>query len=227
MGQRHQVYLRLPEVYYNPRNPNNKPVTTIGIHHQWLYGQTALIMLKNFMTFWENTKDDKYSPFVKWRSSDVQGILNGIYSIDYVRGYYHSVHQLEAGCCLDPRLGDNNDGITIIDVTGENPEYCFMAICGLEGDKSCAVKDLIPLSAHQYVSAYYPHYLTETTATNFREEVVDLKEFHLETKGLIKTLANYKVLTPKQVQDIFPLMYGRKLLQAADLINATKQAPLL
>jgi len=210
MGQRHQVYLRLPEVYYNPRNPNNRHATTIGIHHQWLFGQTALMLLVNFMTFWEGTKANADSPFVGWHRSNVQAILNGIYSIDYMRGYYQSVQELDPECCLDPRFDDNDDGITIIDVTGETPEYCFMAICGLDGDSSFTVKNFTPLSAHQYVVAYYPHYLTESRTTNSREsqkEIVEIKEFYLEAKGLVRTLANYKVLTIERVQDIFPQMF--------------------
>lgn len=207
MGQRHQVYLRLPKVYYNPRNCNNKPATTIGLHHQWLYGQTALILLNNFMMFWENTKDNKYSPLVKWDESEVQTILNSLYSVDHTRGYYHRVHVLNAECCSDPRLGDNNDGITIIDLTDEKPRYSFMAICGLEGENRAAVKDFTPLSAHEYVSSYYPHYQTKTTTTGDRGNVVDKTKFHAETKELVKTLSKYQVLTIEQVRNMFPQMF--------------------
>ncbi|KAF7352889.1 hypothetical protein MVEN_01256200 [Mycena venus] len=51
--------------------------------------------------------------------------------------------------------GDNNDGITVIDITDPtNPSYCFVSIFGLEAGG--AVKDRVPLTAEQYCRAYYP-----------------------------------------------------------------------
>ncbi len=86
MGQRHQVYLRLRKIDYGDKNPNNKPETTIGIHHQWLYGQTALRLLNNLMTFWEQTKDDMYPPLHDWYIGDARGILSAIGSV--TNSYY-------------------------------------------------------------------------------------------------------------------------------------------
>lgn len=52
---------------------------------------------------------------------------------------------------------DNNDGITVIDVTDpEAPAYCFVSICGLESDDTSNIKDMTPLSATQYLRSYYP-----------------------------------------------------------------------
>jgi len=48
--------------------------------------------------------------------------------------------------------GDNNDGITIIDITTpENPSYCFISGCDLR-----SADGGVPLSAEEYVRAYYP-----------------------------------------------------------------------
>lgn len=55
----------------------------------------------------------------------------------------------------DPDEIDNNDGITVIDITRpESPTYCFAALWGLETEVE--VPSLVPLSATQYIRAYYP-----------------------------------------------------------------------
>jgi len=38
MGQRIQLIVRVPAVYWNPDNPNNKPERVLVFHNQWLYG---------------------------------------------------------------------------------------------------------------------------------------------------------------------------------------------
>lgn len=51
MGQRHQIYVKLPDIYFNEANPNNHKGVVIGIHHQWLWGSRALSLLSQFLVF--------------------------------------------------------------------------------------------------------------------------------------------------------------------------------
>ncbi|KAG5634619.1 hypothetical protein H0H81_001367 [Sphagnurus paluster] len=51
-------------------------------------------------------------------------------------------------------MGNNNDGITVIDITNpEDPAFCFVSVNGLDAEE---VPLMVPLSATSYVRAYYP-----------------------------------------------------------------------
>ena len=69
----------------------------------------------------------------------------------------------------DRLLIDNNDGLTIIDVTDpSSPAYCFVSVHGLEAAE--AVDDLAPLTAETYVTAYYPVPSEHNLASMKKEE---------------------------------------------------------
>jgi hypothetical protein len=227
MGQRHQIYLKLPARFYYEGNCNNRPETVIGIHHQWLYGQKAIKLCSNAMKFIKN--QDEYGPLTKTSGvSDAMEALSSIYSLDIESGYYHQTHPLwaykddrevigEVGAeCKDPRKGDNNDGITIIDLTGEKPKYCFMSICHLECAEETReyVKNFIPMSAHDYVKAYYPKYEKETKVKvkghDGKTKEVDNTEFHAESKKIVEFMAQFEVLTLREVKKIFPAMFKKE-----------------
>jgi hypothetical protein len=59
---------------------------------------------------------------------------------------------------FDLLMLDNNDGITVIDVTDpESPAYCFVSVYGLGcSEDTSNIQDMTPLSATQYLRAYYP-----------------------------------------------------------------------
>ncbi|KAF7313712.1 hypothetical protein HMN09_00528100 [Mycena chlorophos] len=51
--------------------------------------------------------------------------------------------------------GDNNDGITVFDITTpDEPSYCHVSVGGLESEED--VESWVPLTAAQYCRAYYP-----------------------------------------------------------------------
>lgn len=193
MGQRHQVYVRLPETRKGPSR-------VVGIHHQWLYGHSAVRSLGRFIKFIK-AQDSFYADSLIQESGE--SILNSIYSIEIETGYYHRVHQLYAEC-EDPNRGDNNDGITIIDLKDrKNPKYCFMSLHHLECDKTTSdgIVNYKPMSGFDYFSAYYPNGLKMNKHTSNDERMVinQLNES-------LKLLDGLKLLTKKQVQEIFPKM---------------------
>jgi hypothetical protein len=140
MGQRHQVYLYLKPMWEDLKdNPNRKPARVFGIHHQWLYGQTAINSLARMLRMIEKSASDGDKDYHfgqgdpdGYTSGDEAEILAAVYSVDPDSGYYHRVHDLgssietrewtmegekkieQSAECLDPRCGDNNDGITVI-----------------------------------------------------------------------------------------------------------------
>ena len=49
MGQRSQIVLITPPVFYNKDNPNNDNGKVYAFHNQWRYGQTAMIVLSDVL----------------------------------------------------------------------------------------------------------------------------------------------------------------------------------
>lgn len=216
MGQRHQIYVALPEKYYYEGNPNNRPQTVIGIHHQWLYGYNAIRRLRNFVEFYKNS-DKKYGPFSPKTSVDhAMGALTALYSIDVQDGYYHGVHDIyEDGKgveCFDPRKGDNNNGITIIDLTQPELKYCFMSVGHLEClDKTMEnrYKNFSPMSAEDYLLLHYPK------IRSIQEVDPDAETFRLEAIRCLEELEPSKVLKLSEVKKLFPAMFLAEAKQSA------------
>lgn len=213
MGQRHQIYVRIPAIAYKQAdNPNNRPEKTIGIHHQWLYGRTALKLLKNFLT-WIDAHEDPENGHVfgdnprYWTHHEAQLVLNACYSVNVSEGYYHNVHTLGAEC-EDPTRGDNNDGITIIDLTQGKPKYCFMSIGHLDGEGWYSggegSPNFTPFTAEDYVTYYYPNW--KQGKVKGRNGLEDAPEVKKEIQKMLRFFKDYELLTKKEVQDIFPKM---------------------
>ncbi|KAL2041824.1 hypothetical protein N7G274_005608 [Stereocaulon virgatum] len=162
MGQRHQLFV-IARVKGRYR-------TLCAVHHQWLYGHTALRRclgtLKIFQdptnrlpiqqeliaasnhddNFWAPPCDKEYDvpfPFIATCL-----VLGASYSPD---GYHHQV-SLES-FCMAYNDGDNNNGITIFDITNlSHVQYCFVDFNGMESDREVPL--MTPLSARTYLEAY-------------------------------------------------------------------------
>lgn len=230
MGQRHQIYLRLPKIYLNKDNPNNKPETTIAIHHQWLYGVTALKSLKNFLIFAEIDLKATYSR-LKSSHSDALDILAHAYSFNAEEGYYSKVHKFDSvedkqskvKVTDDPTKGDNNNGITIIDLTGKSPTYCFLSIRGLEtmhDSKQESYDNFYPINTKTWVELHYGN------GWQGKDKAPDGA---LDT---VQFLSKYKTITPERLKEIFPKLKSEidkgiednklRLPQSVRFINSLK-----
>lgn len=191
MGQRHQAYLRVPKVYYNENNPNNRPEETRGLHHQWLYGWNAVHALYRYLHWFM-----KGELAQKYFSQYEQEPFNYAYSFDHEIGYSHGVHTLSKQEANDPMLGDNNNGITIIDMADlANPKYCFMFI----GPQETCVKpmpDFVPISAEEWLTCHYPEWRESGEGSP--------DAFKLDRLGYINKHA--QLLTKERIELIFPKM---------------------
>jgi hypothetical protein len=153
MGQRFQAYIKVPAVVYNDvdgkPNVNNEPSQTYGIHHQWCYGFRALRLSANVLRFWEAEaqmenviKDNSFSKLTGRLTDTPDKALAKIFGYDPEFGYMAMTHDL--GEFKNPYLGDNNDGIFVVDLENwSNPKYCFYTLEGISTG----------LEAHQIVSA--------------------------------------------------------------------------
>ena len=152
MGQRFQAYIKVPAVVYNDvdgkPNVNNKPAQTYGIHHQWCYGFRALRLSANVLRFWEKEatmenviKDNNFSKLTGRLNETPDKALAKIFGYDPEFGYMAMTHA--EGECKDPYLGDNNDGIFVVDLENwSKPKYCFYTLHGTDSG----------LEAHQIVT---------------------------------------------------------------------------
>ncbi|CAD6582246.1 MAG: hypothetical protein ASARMPRED_000912 [Alectoria sarmentosa] len=168
MGQRHQLFV--------VAMINGRYCTLCAIHHQWLYGHTALKrclgILKIFGDpanripleqeliaaqrhepgFWTATKGDYYEknshvPFPFIATCLITGASFGPDD-----GYYHGVSVEAFYMAYDE--GNNNDGITIFDITDpSHVRYCFVDFHGMESEPP--VQLMTPLTARIYLEAYY------------------------------------------------------------------------
>lgn len=238
MGQRHQVYLRIKD--------RKGKKTVVGIHHQWLYGYTALAQLDNFLKYvtvqlkdeWNQKSPEHRYGYALSDLNDAQKILAAAYSFNAEQGYFHGVHALtenemtsdsqtnynsaEPGPeCRDPRKGDNNDGITVIDLTGSEPKVAFVSLYGIECNPTqrASIKALSPMKPETYLRAYYPEYDSKTPKDRegklldgkHKAEALEHAEY---VKSLVKSLGAFKVLTKTELRAIFPAMYKEEKVAA-------------
>lgn len=212
MGQRHQIYLRLPAYFYNEGNVNNKPERTIGLHHQWLFGRTALLLLNQFLLYAEMaTANDRgfgcedRPPF--WQNNNAAATLAAAYSFHAGTGYSHGVCSDMEQESLNPLKGDNNNGITVIDLCGEKPRYCFMSLHHLEClDTDKEPKPFEPINAFQWLTLHYSQWeKSKARGRNGFETVPGLAD---QCNALLVDLhaRGAEVLTRERVMEIFPAM---------------------
>ena len=208
MGQRHQIYVMLPEEAAR----DGKRI--IGIHHQWLYGHTAVRMAERFLTF-VNKADRNHHPFARGWEPQID-MLKSIYSCDPDEGYYHNVHILEDGEPEDPRMGDNNDGITVFDLRNLGKKrgkisYCFSTLYEHDVEREPAYMGIVPftpLSARQYCRLYYPEHVDEVRKPGFAI-IRNADGTENEPENRVRRLERFHtpVMTPKALHGIWPNVF--------------------
>lgn len=233
MGQRHQIFIKIHNPVKSDRNYLSKEdkskmrkifgsakYTVIALHHQWLFGRSAIENARHLLGITDIEKMNKYTnPF----HPDSLSIFNSL--DDYISAIMIMVQAqtnpshprgtgiermlfLNTECLEDDGSyndrwdmrkyfdrGDNNDGITIIDSIEQ--KYCFMNVSTYDyGEGVNSLEAYKPLSALEYVTAYYP----EPDDVEQNETVCkSLPDINASGGGTV-------VLTAKEVAKIFPLM---------------------
>ncbi len=169
MGQRHQLFV-IAKINGRYRN-------LAAVHHQWLYGATALKRCHGLVQIFQavenrvpleqellsalhldeqSWKDEKrgvegkaFVPFPMIATCLILGA-----SFDSTDGYLHGVDIEPFG--MEYNEGDNNNGITIIDVSElHHVRYCFADISPWGMESQTPVPLMTPLSASAYLWSYY------------------------------------------------------------------------
>jgi hypothetical protein len=200
----------------------NEKTTILAFHHGWLFGGSAVVNAidvldfsdKETMAEYNNPFNENYSFQCKFGKCRVDNFIEKVTMLLNVkknplmpRGIGIENFSLINGECIDDKgkrikercyredftIGDNNDGITIIDTIER--KYCFMNIYEQDLDKdNCDVKilpKLQPCSAEEYLNAYYP---PRRRKFDNRKKVLDL-------------FKNYQVLTLDEVKKMYPSVY--------------------
>ncbi|GLB42897.1 hypothetical protein LshimejAT787_1203460 [Lyophyllum shimeji] len=169
MGQRHQAFLIARVVPHGGTEAHYRCVA--AVHHGWCYGRLPLQATRRLLTLIKDednaeiireeirTLDGRYG---RWKEEPVLPNLPCPYTsylLEWAWSYDLPGHLRQICFSVDADVGysetDNNGGISVIDITDpENPAYCFVAVHGLESE--VGVPLLVPLSAEDYVRAYYP-----------------------------------------------------------------------
>lgn len=194
MGQRHQIFIQVPNPVkvFNMRNPIEKKRymkmfggrnnTVLAFHHQWLYGLSAVFNVNTVLQFVKNCKLGSYRNMFDKNTiahafstpeqyvQFITDLMSIITDPNHPRGCgiegFWCLNETEPDMRHSYDCGDNNDGITIIDaLTGK---YCFMNI---GGDSTIEqAEPNVPLSATEYGSLYYPQSIEAIEAFLKHEE---------------------------------------------------------
>lgn len=226
MGQRHQIIVSYPEMYLNDKNPNNKPPRVDVIHHQWLYGYSAVAALNRALTLIANSRKPGSEGRDYLFGRDADGYTMGndgtraigaAISVDPESGYYAQVHywgesegrrnngKFRQSHELEPEMFDNNDGVTIIHFERGNPrpKYCFATPEHLEGKNWTPDKGQGPWSEEQYLEFYYD--LGEFTA----------EELSKTAAMMVSITEKADLMTEEEFVRLFPrLRAGRESQEA-------------
>jgi hypothetical protein len=217
--------------------------TVLAYHNQWLYGRSALQNALHLLQFGKQFTKEEKTDIKSWGAYDCPFGVNGmkqkfsidetINSIAFIMnfnpvktawldagiGSSFYIGKEDEGIREDFTRGDNNDGITIIDLV-EN-KYCFMNIYEQDLVDCYDVKHLPkfkPASAKEYVAAYYgetiestnPYYFGDHDRTKITKTVEQQQKIVNAAikvnKQAAKGFDKFEVLTLNEVQAMFTKM---------------------
>lgn len=194
MGQRHQVYLASKHIKHGVTNSNG--YTILPFHCQWSYGTLPLRAAFRILNWQKKAYDinkiicvDNRGGYFDWENEEDKVVLKAksIISLDPSDYSIHSYHDIrgdnDGHSRTDFTIGDNNDGITIIDL--DSMTYCFMFLSTSEHD----YKVLQPITAREYLNVYYT------------QESEQWKQFKCDQ--LIKKFNKFKLMPIEQVRELF------------------------
>ncbi|KAJ3012894.1 UNVERIFIED_CONTAM: hypothetical protein HDU68_000978 [Siphonaria sp. JEL0065] len=200
MGQRHQAFIIR-------RTSKGTVYTVVSLHHQWLYGRGPLVYTAAFCKALAASKTEAAAAIEEFEATATDDDLEDPSSgkVPFVDELFLSSFEAKRFEELsDPHDGDNNDGVTIIDITDLlKPRYCFVNIGHLEGKFGSMVPVNLPLSKKMYVRSYYPQaeflYSSDPDSGNGQDSKVEASVLEAIT-GLV----DYEVLSIDDLKEAWP-----------------------
>ncbi|KAJ6539242.1 hypothetical protein B0H19DRAFT_960316 [Mycena capillaripes] len=233
MGQRHQVFIVARVAAHNTTDPRYR-----CWHCSYVFARLPLKAARRFITL---IKQKDNAELVTEELRTIQGkygaentepvmpevpcpyttfLLASAWCVDLEVGTdSFAIGVSFSNAVLDAKMGstegDNNDGITVFDITDPmNPSYCFVSIFGLESAAS------IPLTAEQYCRAYYP------VPTEQEKQREGAKEAEEDVKEKIASLCNERLMKLDVLVETWPREYALKTAFKAPTDDGTEAASL-
>ena len=191
MGQRIQIIIKIPKIFFNDNNVNNEDEQILVFHNQWLYGMNFIkYQNKLLKTLKYLLNSNNYYEYKRTISQAI-GVANH-HDLDNITNssIYDSDNEnktLLNSTNTEEFLNhyDNNNGYCFIEIHEDKSlSYCF--INGNEDDDEIKIRTPI-----EYLSLFYSF-----------EEIAAAKKIHLVFKELeqFKTTDAFKVLDTLRIK---------------------------
>ena len=197
MGQRTQLIVRVPPIYWNENNPNNRNERILVFHNQWLYGKSFLKfhsqLLEDLETLIDKEVNQKSGYPIQWDSilyscihhCNFMDLNSQTYTHPYFFGggtwnrYNRLVCATTTECETFRELltyVDNNNGYFLIYID-DDLSISYNILSGLED-----MDQIMPVDPNRYYRLFYPNGdIPEWIAYVIKHigmfPVVDIKQF--------------------------------------------------
>jgi hypothetical protein len=212
MGQRHQIFIKVDNPVNRGGNDEVKKelrkifgrgkTAVIALHHQWLYGRSALV---NIISIFEKSNQDNIqygNPFdVSCPIWDAEQYLTDLKTLLFVQTHplfprgigierMIFLNNEDFEITKDFTRGDNNDGISVIDTIDR--KYCFANPYqkeAIDPDRpSISSWDTMTVkSAKEYLEVYYPS--SEENGPDNNEILALFNDYELMSQSELKKLS--------------------------------------
>jgi hypothetical protein len=195
MGQRSQIVVITPQVYYNQDNPNNSVGGLFISHNQWRYGRNAIIVLADFIKKYQAMLDNQTDK--EFFKKTVDSLLDDCvryaenHRIGWTMSPSHSFKEFTEFLTNSKGLPqnfleettDNNNGWFAIKID-EKLNISFGILNGLEDDDTIRVR-----TPEQYISLF--------------KEVCEDKDYQKQVLESLEYLNTFKQINPlKEISEL-------------------------
>lgn len=222
-----EVYEKWKQMY------GTKDTIIVAYHHQWLYGRSFSLMASQILFAVKNFHEDTYgynnilhekcdiedpNDVVEWIKNFMQNLYDfelGKYSrigIEHLTLLNEEhIEERDLIYSKDFTIGDNNDGVLVMDFTLKNPKYCFINI---GGDSTVnKLKLLVPVHVSTYLKAYYPENEIDCSEDELQRIIEDEKPIMFNENTIINQkflnrFDDFDTLSVEELINIFPSLKG-------------------
>ena len=208
MGQRSQLIVRIPELFYREGNPNNQGERVQVYHNQWLYGRGFICYLKRLMEatkiLTEQRKDMNMGG-IDYKEIVDKAILHAnnadILSMTNTSDYYGKEKRHNYNLDLSSKSvkefieeWDNNNGFMYLAIA-DNGSLSFFILNGMEDEDEIKNK-----TSKEYLNQFYEdekvtdknvwdsiEYLNKCKQVDVFDDLKKLKK--IVEKGIVKQVA--------------------------------------
>lgn len=196
MGQRSQIIVKLPKIYYNENHPNNRPERLMAFHNQWLYGTSTIDYANKLVRFIDEIKKKEVRNALQFTARSCNEAINftnyaepphayRTYVYDdefYQKEEYLNEILVEKGVIGFLDWFDNNNGYIYVDASGNTIKWGILN--GREDANEIEHRTIEQFA--ELFEANLSEFAEDELILSQYEEVDALHELELFRKQLIK-----------------------------------------